>query len=1083
MANTSTSSLDPLTLPSSPLGARSTNRQMSIEPRSARSNQPSHSPAKSFIVDTGEAGDASPWRIKVTVQAEPRDGSPAKRKAARRTTRVPLKTGKAMDESTESDLVPQRKRKATPVRRRTTRLQAVVVEPATTEEDRELMPPQTSSATKARRRRSLLGMSAQPTQRGKRLSLAREELNVALQEAVGYSDGEEDEYAAVGDVTLAGEEDFTMVSIDTLQSMKADTSVLSRTGGNGDGDRSGLSVSYLPSSPPKAMDGSEMKGVRYPDLTGEMEAIRKTPARAAYDAMSWQPTGHAFMPQPQTHEETPLSESPDWQKAQAILNERMEDTSHSTAVDTEDHTKAGADEQPDAAIEPEHENEEEDADLWQEEASRSLEEDSAELHRPRPRPARRNRIAETAPTNLNDLFAAQPLKPPRAKIPRTWRRSSGADFAYSDSPAHLPPTDEEVVGEGGVVQQKGRRDHSTGGESRASSGMLTPTSTDDDEVEVVRGSGGDVEEEPGEGDEGGRDMEDQALAIENGNDDVDFTRVDGEGTMFEARTEQQTDHDMQYFDEDEAEDKDAQSDEPRLPDPERRNRNEGSSAEKVHDDIVSPLSDASSSSVTSPDGDDTGLFWENNLPSLFLQRQSQGPRPALRKRAMDLTELLARGQCEDSSEGAVSVQKTTQEFSKQPHNGMDSKRSPLHMRPVHGRIKSSPSDTGRPTGVSSPLRKSLLRSSKVLGGDVAGSSHVQMSSVRESSSVSMVRRQDIEDVEESWQSKASDQRQLLQEMRRPLQTRSRSLQGDEGDDDDEECDDEDEYDEDEMEDEPDHEASCSQSFSEDHSTQETNHEPNQSYEEHLNLDSPQKIRVKFGESLNSSLLAPRKVYSPLFGPTREEQDPGPASPPIIALVPAQPPRPTTEQPGLFTRLTTTVWSAIVAPTIAEQPPTPSTLSSRLALRARYGVLPASHPWTIAHMRTLHRMLNSLTSGKIDTIIPHTAGPTSPDLMGYINKPQKSVSGYRFVFTADHAKVVQAFRQVLVPAEVVRGMREGEVEMLGDGTARSYRGLLGDRHGDDLVWGPVIGVEKGGIGMRFLVGAVGDVVRANESSGK
>ena len=40
-------------------------------------------------------------------------------------------------------------------------------------------------------------------------------------------------------------------------------------------------------------------------------------------------------------------------------------------------------------------------------------------------------------------------------------------------------------------------------------------------------------------------------------------------------------------------------------------------------------------------------------------------------------------------------------------------------------------------------------------------------------------------------------------------------------------------------------------------------------------------------------------------------------------------------------------------------------------------------------------------------------------------------------------------------------------------------MIMGRHGDDLVWGPEVGVEKGEIGWHFVVKALGDVVAANE----
>ncbi|KAK3670265.1 hypothetical protein LTR78_009819 [Recurvomyces mirabilis] len=1091
MANDSISSLDPLLLPSSPLGARSTTRQSSVKPRTR--NAPLSSPAKSFIVDTGEAGEASPWRIKVTVQAEPRDptpasnGSPAKRRATRRTTKVPLKLAKSeavknKDTSETEYTKPQRKRKGTPIRRRTTRSQPAQDEPAT-EEDRDdasLMPPPaeipTSSATKARRRRSLLEM---PTQRGKRLSQAREDLDVALQEAVGYELDEDrgaDDHDMPGDMTLAGEEDFTMVSVETLQSMKADTSALNHRGG--EGDLSALSVSYLPSSPPKR--DVVVDEVQYPDIEHQADDIRKTPARMSYDAMSWKPTGPQRPVQSLAETADPGSQSNEWRRAEETMSRHMEVPEQYSAMAEEQDAMAGAVERlerPAEDYQDELPPSAEEEDIWQEEASRSLEEGLSEVNSFHQRPSRSKRqvqpteavqlqqqvpAASTTPA-LEDLFTGQVLRPPRAKIPRTWRRTSGADFAYSDSPAHMPPEEPELE------VQKHRRDASTDGGSRASSGMLTPTSTDDEQAEQ---EGGPSEE---------RD-----------DSDISLTRPDGEGTMMGPGM-----HEVEVEDEDEDDD-DVSHEQQHEPDQDARSSSD-------REDIASPFSEASSSGVPSPDGEDTGMFWQSN-PSAVYQRRAERPRPGVRKKAeaVNLSELLQRRR----EEARVFLQPTPQVLD-MPGSKISS----------CGRVKSLPSDAGRSLAVSSPLKKSLLRSSKMGGGpggrpesESTRPTAMDVDAEFENASGEIVLD---ETIEESWQSKASDQRQLLHEMnaRRSTTTGSSGyFAGDDNDDTVEEEREQSHHDQavwshDEMR----HEGSYAKS--QDLSVSPTRtFEPSESYEERLNIESPQKIRVKFGDSANSSLLAPRREYAPLFGSQgaqasgsskehlRQEQQQH--SPPAVTLVSKRHTFATEHSTGILSRLSTNFWSAVVRPTgpteimpslKATDTIMPQSAAStnhqitskqqavpqlRAQLRSRYGVLPSTHPWTMTHMRTLHRMLNSLTSGKSDSIIP-TYSPIPRNLQVFVNRTQTSVTGHKYLFSASHARVVDAFMQVLVDAKLVKAMRYGEVEELGDKTARSYRGEILGRHGDDLVWGPKIGVEKGEIRVEFLVKALGDVVRANE----
>lgn len=77
------------------------------------------------------------------------------------------------------------------------------------------------------------------------------------------------------------------------------------------------------------------------------------------------------------------------------------------------------------------------ADIWQEEADRSVTDTIAARNKRRKR--KQQEVDEQTP-DLRDLFV-EDLRPPRAKIPRTWRRVSGNDFLYSDeveTPAPAP---------------------------------------------------------------------------------------------------------------------------------------------------------------------------------------------------------------------------------------------------------------------------------------------------------------------------------------------------------------------------------------------------------------------------------------------------------------------------------------------------------------------------------------------------------------------------------------------------------------------------------------------------------------------
>ncbi|KAK0280162.1 hypothetical protein LTR35_008313 [Friedmanniomyces endolithicus] len=1003
------------------------------------------------------------------------------------------------DESESTDVVQPRqtlrKRKATPIRdreRRTTTRVREQPRDSAKPDDAELMPPPplpaTSSASKAKRRSSLKAFEvSRPTQRSKRLSRAREELGVALREAVGgegeYLDGEEEEDVdaggdgedgseeryqgheeghgerdenVAGDMTVAGDEDFTMVSVETLQSMRGDHSLVSH---RGEVDVSVASVSYWPSSPPK-QDVEDMErvpaGVQYPDLPNEMEQAKQG---ANYDAMSWrattlprQSTSHK-----QASDQRLDSEPSEWRRAREVVSRRIQEANTSQVIVIEDDTVA-------EAAEPEDEDgvEGSDAadadDIWQEEASRSVEEESevearmAEdaTQRPSRRTTRRaaattggtlttGRIMTTTiagPSINHDLLADQPIRPRRSKIPRTWRRSSGVDFAYSDSPAHIEPPPLGIR----------KRDLSTdGGGSRASSGVLTPPSSGDE------GAQRNHQQEEGQG-------QDDEMS------EADFTRPDAEATMLQHDTHHQV--------------------------------------EGAHNnELAASLSDDSGSSVTSADGEESGMFWQSNLPAAYSrQRGSERQRlqrPGQQKRAMDLTELLGLDGSSSPAKQRVHTsirnsQTTVQPAMPQPRAW----QSVLQTGPIDG---SSGGSGGKM--MSSPLRRSLLSSSRIIGGSSLGEgagqgthvrgeggrfSEVSRRAARESNKMVQVSVQE-EDMGESFASKASHQRQLLTEM--VGATRFTRLEA-------------------QMEVEAGDETAWSAEITEgitdsvagdecisgEEEEEEMTEEPSRSYEEHLNVESPQKIKVKFGDSLDSSLLVPKRAYAPLFGSTRTIQQQQSASATTKQTSTTTTTSATTaihsslsQQRDSFPQtilslLTTSFWSAITRP--PPPPPLPYPQALRANLRSRYGVLTMQHPWTMAHMRTLHRMHNSCSSGKIDTIIPRP-GTASPELPAYllalVGKKLTSTSGsHDWVFTAENAQVVLAFLQVLVPASTILAMENGEVEVLGDETAAEHRTTLAGRRAEDMVWDDGIGVlgRREVIEWGFVVGALGDCLGAN-----
>ncbi|RMY49124.1 hypothetical protein D0863_15223, partial [Hortaea werneckii] len=1037
MSSRSTSP-DPITLPSSPLAAHSA-RASSAIPLAPRSPNKFSSPSKSFVLDAGGGG--------ATGKAG-EGGSPLKQPARRRRRATPAKVRPEETVGEEIEVRrPARKRKGTPIRRHGAREKVARQDDEDDEEQegeedlfgtttppfadlhrsrqqRSQVPPsqavaaprsqpspqhlqvpssssrptsRTSAKSKDKRRSSLQPYHFRDkdgTLRTARLSQAREELDTALQDALGYSDeifspsadhhyqhshhseaerrDDDDEDEAEPDPqpdenTVSINEDFTMVSVETLQSMKTgggggegETSLVSHHRHSRSvhpGEKSGLSVSYLPSSPPKEDfpvanghadggagggegQGTEMEGAV---LVGEMDGYTSTATReqrreeggeevsesegaeegaadngvqeevGGYDVMSWKPTGpakrvdshnhliHQAEPEQKDggieHSLSEVESGEDDGDAYSVHHEEGADDVEEEEEEQDSSAQLGAQQSPPQDRSPSTNNNDnnddiqaDDDDIWYEEASRSLEQDveaeegegkesfsktfSRRQYNPnRSQPPTDNSETrrDTGPNNMQDLFANQPNKPPRAKIPRTWRRSSGMDFLYSDSPAR--------------ESEAGRRDTENGHE----------------------------DEEEG-----------------------DFTYPDAAATGI-------------HFDDDEG-DEGRAAEIKAFPGRRRARPN------------AAPKQPFPSHSNNTTAVDDTGVYWRN--PNLLHPRQA--------------THSQAQESEQDSSSLLPAAEKPARKF--------PGRRRP---RPRDGMMVKKAMDLSELLG---------------MGGEKDGESSVEEGPKAQGGE---------ESVDESYESKASDQRQLLGEM----SARREKVGGGSG-----------------LREVVSHGQESSGDFTpeeEEDATYATDgrfageESTFRSYEEFLNRDSPTKVQVKFGDSLNSSLLAPKKEYSSLFaqgarqlqtqptsqprpvGLSTERQQPQSTKQPMRTQPKGPSPTLTDPAPGILDRLTTNFWSALIRPTgptevlpetsrqtstsattAPNPPPTqnnkkpppqpsqpppsyPTTLRTRL--RSRYGVLSASHPWTLAHMRTLHRMLNSATSGKSDSVIP---GPTS-----------------------------------------------------------------------------------------------------------
>lgn len=232
-----------------------------------------------------------------------------------------------------------------------------------------------------------------------------------------------------------------------------------------------------------------------------------------------------------------------------------------------------------------------------------------------------------------------------------------------------------------------------------------------------------------------------------------------------------------------------------------------------------------------------------------------------------------------------------------------------------------------------------------------------------------------------------------------------------------------------------------------------------SYEERLNRDSPGRITIDFGDSIGPNSTLPQTDCPHLFDntiphltPRRDgsftDQQISSSSTPASEITPTPAPK----------NLVSKTWSSItslISPSHSEllpqvQPSSiPTTRSPKrhttpdpiLRLRRKYGLHENTQPFTYAHIRTLHRMLNSVRHHGYATIIP-VSGPLPPDL----------ASRETDVLTTDVLHAVHAFTTLLLPrSEIEYLQRNGE---WGDDETRKSRGRdTKGRHGSRAVFGP------------------------------
>ena len=1040
--------------------------------------------------------------------------------------------------------------------------------------DRVMFSEQSVPSSEVRRRRSLYPMR---NQRSQRLSAARDDLDNALQAAIGgtsvaSSDAGQDDYmrsdyvgaGAAGELTTANE-DFTMITGESLASIsiKANETMLGSAARDED-DEQEVQAQHLTSSPPEK--------VMYPDIADQADEAKTPMPDKNHENMNWKPTGpevkrldlhdmhldhdisqsieqgsdlHEVIviaddddEKPGSVDPTPTAEthyprSSPKPQGSARKFAGPEDVTMGAAnpedgkegENEELHAYADEAAEPDAA-------EDADDDIWAEEASRDID-DSAitTTTTTRSHTFPRARVVEKPATTTTTTAPSAPLEKPdpsrRARLPRTWRKAGGGDSTFADSSTLSNNTSNNALDQSRAIinrpeaqlAQRTSGDEAESGRSSGGSGVLTPPSTDDDdsrrklEHTKTNDKSGAHDPETSETEPSTNpdtktqqsvDQEDDKMEDEDDDDDDDddegdisgFTNPGAADTQLEAHHRFGRQYTSDEEDDEEAEEEEAEDEE----------QEDEEAAEEREAEIAGPVPKlVSNASSPGKGGEDTGFFWQSHLAQVARSGKEK-PKPQSRQ-PVDLSAILRMDSSKVEDDELIQTRKpdprpTTLDQSRTRSNRQifNVHRKPTLVATRPRQVEKSP-DVANGHLLPSPVRRSLLRASDVTDSG----ENAQRPFVRRLTHLApepRVEETQLSVTEDSLASKDADQRQLIGEMRattpvaeKPAHERLAVLR----------------------------EASQPvqvNGMSVDGSYEETdttfkNSWPDQSYEENLNLESPQKIGVNFNDSTLSfrneqqqhrprlNLLAPRGPIKPLFDKPTSAQPARASDFPIakhnlssepanFTPVGAQRQAPITtqqqENEGVFARLSTTFWSAVARSQGPPPTPAPSartteqtiSLSLRAQLRSRYGVLPNSHPWTMAHMRTLHRMLNSLQSGRRDSIVP-THAPLPAHLKEIIDEGRLSATGRSFRFEYYHACVVQAFLQLLVTPTLYQSMEKGEVEWLGDEQAAHLRGEMGGRPGNDICF-KTLKPKRGLISWEWIVECLGCCVVSNVETG-
>jgi hypothetical protein len=165
--------------------------------------------------------------------------------------------------------------------------------------------------------------------------------------------------------------------------------------------------------------------------------------------------------------------------------------------------------------------------------------------------------------------------------------------------------------------------------------------------------------------------------------------------------------------------------------------------------------------------------------------------------------------------------------------------------------------------------------------------------------------------------------------------------------------------------------------------------------------------------------------------------------------------------------------------LVEEAPIATVPDHVLRLRRKYGLLPDAHPFIYAHIRTLHRMLNSTRSRSGNSIVPQS-GPLGHNLSRLLGKSKTNELDQRFVWTQTHLHVVDSFMSLLL-AQEKRDRLQYDTGSWGDAEALRHRGRDSKgRYGDEIVFN---GVKGGLIEASWVADVLVDIVFKEEMNAK